>query len=384
MNMSENASVKKIRNPSLDVLRIAAFFIVVCHHFSYASDYTDLVIGGKKLFVMTCVRAVTVCCVPLFIMLTGYLQTNKKLSGKYYLGLIRPAVTYVLAALVCLVYKIIFYDYSTEPLSIISKILDFSASDYGWYMEMYFGLFLMIPFLNVAYHGMKSQKQKLVLIGSFLILTALPGILNTLNFTDAGWWALPSASKSYDKIIPGWWTGIYPVTYYFIGSYLREYPLRLKKWVNVLLLAAGTLLVGCYNFYRLRGGVFFYGAFLTNASLFVAAISVLIFVLIAERDMRPMPSPLRKIAELVSGWTLAAYLVSSIFDVRLYKPLKAAVPIIEERVYYAPIMVISVFVCSLILGGLIDGVYRLGNFAVGAVHRRIIVIREKNSKKRLG
>lgn len=77
--------------------------------------------------------------------------------------------------------------------------------------------------------------------------------------------------------------GVYPVTYYFIRSYLREYPLRLKKWVNVLLLAGGALLVGSYNFSRLRGGVFFYGAFLTNASLFVAVIAVLIFVLIAGR-----------------------------------------------------------------------------------------------------
>lgn len=362
---------KPVRNPSLDVLRITAFFLVVSHHFAYASDFIDLPIGGKKMFVMTVVRTVTVCCVPLFIMLTGYLQTNKKPCAAYYRGIVRPAATYVLACGICLAYKVICYDYSANPLSLILRILDFSASDYGWYMEMYFGLFLMIPFLNAAYHAMKSQKQKLLLVASFLILTALPGILNTLKFTDISWWAMPSADKSYNKLIPGWWTGMYPVTYYFIGSYLREYPLKLKKRTNIILLGLSVMLIGLYNFYRLRGGTFFYGAFLTNASLFVAVVSVLIFVFIAERNMRSLPPFAVRSLKLVSGWTLAAYLVSQIFDVQLYRILKNAVPVIENRVYYAPVMVISVFVCSLAVGGVTDGIYRMLSAAVSAVQKKL-------------
>lgn len=91
------AANKPVRNPSLDVLRITAFFLVVSHHFAYASDFIDLPVGGKKMLVMTVVRTVTVCCVPLFIMLTGYLQTNKKPCAAYYRGIVRPVATYVLA-----------------------------------------------------------------------------------------------------------------------------------------------------------------------------------------------------------------------------------------------------------------------------------------------
>lgn len=353
-------STRPPRNPSLDVLRILAFFLVVSVHFVSLSKYNEMATGGLMMLLMTMLRSVTVCCVPLFIMLTGYLQTNKALSKKYYLGILRPAVTYVLAALACLIFKIIVYDYPADFSNIALRILNFTASDYGWYMEMYFGLFLLIPFLNIVYHGMKSHGQKLALIATLLFLTALPAILNTFNLVTEGWWAMPSADHSYNKLIPEWWTGIYPITYYFIGSYLREFPLRLNKWVNLLLLIASAALVGAYNFYRLRGSAFFYGAFLNNGSLFVVIVSVLIFSLVSERDMRHLPSPLRGLLEIVSGWTLAAYLVSPIFDMTFYPKFNEALPVMSDRVKLAPIIVITVFVCSLLLGGIIDGVYRLG------------------------
>ncbi len=370
------SKAKPARNPSLDVLRILAFFLVVSVHFVSLSKYNEMATGGLMMLLMSMIRSVTVCCVPLFIMLTGYLQTNKTLSKKYYLGLLRPAVTYVLAAIVCLIFKIVKYGYPTDLLNNLFLILNFtensnyqSASDYGWYMEMYFGLFLLIPFLNAAYHGMKNHKQKLILVATLLVLTALPGILNTFNFVTEGWWSEPSAYRSYNKLIPEWWTGIYPITYYFIGSYLREYPLRLNKWMNLLLLAVSASLIGVYNFYRLKGSAFFYGAFLTNGSLFVVIVSVLIFSLVAERDMRPLPSPLRKVLETVSGWTLAAYLVSPIFDMTFYAEFNERLPVMSDRVKLAPVIVLAVFFCSLILGGAIDTVYRLGQFLLGKIKK---------------
>ena len=361
---------KPQRNPSLDVLRIFAFLLVVSVHFVSLSKYNEMPTGGLMMFLMTVIRSVTVCCVPLFIMLTGYLQTNKTVSGKYYLGISRPLVTYILAALACLIFKIICYDYPSDIPNIVGRILNFTASDYGWYMEMYFGLFLLIPFLNAAYHGMKTQKQKKILIISMLVLTALPPVLNTFNFVSEGWWAMPSLDKSYNKLIPEWWINIYPITYYFIGSYLREFPLKLKKSTNLILLALSAVLVGAYNFYRLRGSAFFYGSFLNNGSILVVIVSVLLFSFIAERDMRGMPSPLSKSLAVVSGWTLAAYLVSQIFDVVFYEKFNAALPVMSDRVKFAPVIVLAVFFCSLALGGVIDGIYRLGSAAFKKIKRK--------------
>ena len=357
------------------MLRIIAFFLVVSLHFMTQSEYDTLVTGGKMMLVMSMFRSVAIGCVPLFIMLTGYLQTNKTFGGKYYKGVIRPLVTYVLAAVACLIFKIVRYDYSTDIFVNLLRILDFSASDYGWYMEMYFGLFLMVPFLNAAYHGMQTKKAKTALVLSFIALTALPGILNTFNFLTEGWWTTPSLDRNYTALIPDWWAGFYPVTYYFIGSYLREFPLKMKKWVNLLLLLLSAVLAGCYYYYRLKGSAFFYGAFLTNASLFVMIPAVLLFSFIAERDMRCLPSPIRTVLGTVSGWTLAAYLVSQIFDVLFYRVLKDTLPVVEERMKYAPVMVLVVFFTSLALGGVIDTLYRIGDGAV-----RLIIKKTKTRK----
>ncbi|MBE6707974.1 MAG: hypothetical protein E7578_01865 [Ruminococcaceae bacterium] len=358
---------RSVRNPSLDVLRITAFFLVVSVHFFALSDYKKMAVGGPMMLLMSMAYSVAVCCVPLFIMLTGYLQTNKTLSKKYYLGITRPAATYILASVACLVFKIIKYSYPADIFSNARRILDFTASDYAWYMEMYFGLFLMIPFLNAAYHGMKDHGKKLILVVTFLVLTALPGILNTFNFVTEGWWSMPSVDRTYNKLIPGWWTTVYPITYYFIGCYLREFPLKLKKLMNLLLLVLAAALFGAYYFYRLRGGEFFYGAFITDGSLTVAVVAVLLFSFIAERDMRCLPSPLRKILEVVSGWTLAAYLVSQIFDVLFYPEFKELFPVMSDRIKAAPLVIFPVFFASLLLGGVIDGIYRLGEIGVKAL-----------------
>lgn len=371
---------KSGRNPSLDVLRIFAFLLVVSVHFGSLSKYNQMATGGLMMLLMTMVRAVTICCVPIFIMLTGYLQTNKTVSAKFYGGILRPGITYILAALVCLIYKIKVYAYPSDIPNIVGRILNFTASDYGWYMEMYFGLFLMIPFLNAAYHGMKNQKQKLILIASFLFLTAIPPILNTFNFVADGWWAMPSLNRTYNKLIPEWWVSIYPITYYFIGSYLREYPLKLNKWVNLLLIGGSAALIGAYNFYRLRGSEFFYGAFLNEGSLLTLTVSVLLFSFIAERDMRSLPSPVQKILSTVSGWTLAAYLVSQLFDVMFYPKYIEAFPVMSDRVKHAPIIVLAVFFCSLILGGIIDSLYRLAAFLIGMIPGKKKVLQTKNIK----
>ena len=101
-----SANVKPIRNPSLDVLRITAFFLVVSVHFFSLSKYKSMVVGGPMMLLMSMAYSVAICCVPLFIMLTGYLQTNKTLSKKYYLGITRPAATYILASAACLIFVI--------------------------------------------------------------------------------------------------------------------------------------------------------------------------------------------------------------------------------------------------------------------------------------
>lgn len=355
--MNTIPKAKSLRNPALDLLRITAFFFVVCVHFYVNSGYRELVTGGRAMFIMNIAYALFNTCVALFVMLTGYLMTNKTLSLGYYKGVIHTLVIYVAASAVCLLYKIIYYDYSKNILKCIMKILDFTASGYSWYVEMYLGLFLLIPFLNAAYHGMKSRGGKTALVLTLIVTTALPGVINSFRFGSAEWWLTPSSSGAYNQLIPDWWTGIYPITYFFLGSYLREYPLKMKKRYLFPLTVATVVLIGAYNFYRLRGDKFFFGAFITNASLLVLIPAVLIFSFFQKLDLTRLARPVKFILSKISLWTFGAYVVSDVVDAYTYVRLRERIPEIADRFKWAPVTVFFVALCALAISGVLNTLY---------------------------
>ena len=60
----------------------------------------------------------------------------------------------------------------------LMKITDFSAIPYAWYIEMWIGLFLLTPFLNILWKGIASKSNKQLLIAILFIMTALPDFTN--------------------------------------------------------------------------------------------------------------------------------------------------------------------------------------------------------------
>ena len=237
------------------------------------------------------------------------------------------------------------------------KILDFTASGYSWYVEMYLGLFLLIPFLNAAYHGMKSRGGKTALVLTLIVTTALPGVINSFRFGSAEWWLTPSSSGAYNQLIPDWWTGIYPITYFFLGSYLREYPLKMKKRYLFPLTVATVVLIGAYNFYRLRGDKFFFGAFITNASLLVLIPAVLIFSFFQKLDLTRLARPVKFILSKISLWTFGAYVVSDVVDAYTYVRLRERIPEIADRFKWEPVTVFFVALCALAISGVLNTLY---------------------------
>ena len=67
-------------------------------------------------------------------------------------------------------------------INFIFGTLDFTGANYSWYIEMYIGLFLIAPFLNLAYNKLNSQKQKRILVITFVAISILPTLFNIFNF----------------------------------------------------------------------------------------------------------------------------------------------------------------------------------------------------------
>ncbi len=252
--MSKNVKLdSKNRNINLDIIRCIAIFSVISVHFFLNSGFYNVPVMGKRMYIMVLMRTFFMICVPLFILLTGYLASKNTLSKKYYKKIIPDIVTYVLASLICIMYKKYYLGINVGIKSGLLSILDFTASNYAWYVEMYIGLFLLIPFLNIIYNNLTSKGQKQALVLTFVALTVLPTLLNIFNFNSLSWWLNPASSDSFAKIVPSWWASIYPITYYYIGCYLKEFKINLKSVISFILILLAVIGFGSFNYYRCFG-----------------------------------------------------------------------------------------------------------------------------------
>lgn len=339
---------KQRRSAAADIIRCLAFFFVVSVHFLLNNGFYSQIVEGERMFAMTLMRALFIICVPLFLMLSGYLLRKKDLTKKYYARIFKIVITYLFASVLCVVYSVFFLNQEITFTDILFKILNFSAAPYSWYIEMYLGLFLLIPFLNILYNNIPSKNWKLCLVITFVILTSLPSVINVYNFTSASWWALPSSSFETNKLIPAWWVGFYPITYYFIGNYLGEYGLKIKKSLNVLLIVLCTLVSGLYSYWRSYKTTFIKGSWCGYESLFNIVLTTLVFVLIININYEKLSPKLSSFIQKVSALCLGGYLVSWIFDSMFYPILSEKVPLVTSRFEYYFIIVPVIFVLSLI------------------------------------
>ncbi len=342
------------RDASLDVIRIVALFSVMSVHSFLHTGFYSQIVSGERMYVAVLARTMFMVCVPLFMILTGYLMNKKQISKKYYMGLEKTISIYILASLACILYKVYCEEMQYTIKKVILEILNFSAANYAWYVEMYIGLYLLIPFLNIIWHNLKTRKEKLILLMTFILLTALPGVINSHNFVLNGWWLNPASSKEYNAIIPDWWAGIYPITYYFIGCYLNEFKLKIPKLTNIVAFILAVVLIGSFNYYRSYGVVFVKGAYQNWGSLFNVIMTVLLFNLLLNINFNQLSNGIKNFLGKISNLCFGAYLVSWIFDSAYYSILNAIIPEMLERLNWYIVIVPTIFVCSLILSAILN------------------------------
>lgn len=366
-----------LRNSSLDIIRIFAVFMVMSVHFFLHNGFYNQTVEGVPMFIACLMRTLFTVCVPLFIVLTGYLMSKKELSKKYYSGIVKTLVVFIIATIACMIYKAIAKDGAFDFKSLLLSILDFSGANYSWYIEMYIGLFLIAPFLNLAYGKLASQKQKQILIATFIGLTILPSLFNIYNFETAQWWGNPTTSDEFSKLIPSWWSGFYPVTYYFVGAYLREYKLKVKTSTLAILTGVSLLVFGSFNFYRSYGGNFKSGSYIQWGGIESFVLAVFIFILLSRINTEKIPAKARKNLWKLSDVVLGAYLISYIFDTLLYPILCDKVVEFAYRLPYYFIIVPSVFILSMASSAIMN---LIAKFIILGVKKLVVLIKSEIKK----
>lgn len=251
----------KNRNINIDLVKVIAVFSVLSVHFFLNTNFYELNINSGSDYLAALFRTLFMVCVPLFIITTVFLMRKKTVSKSYYFSISRVLITYLLYVIMFLSYKFFFLSNGIDVYYIGKSLFDFNESGYSWYVKMYIGLFLIILFLNIMYNGLSNKKNKQILLVTFLILTFFHGIIN-LKF----------------DIVIDWWIFLYTITYYFIGSYIAEYGIKIKKRTTFLVFFSTLFLSSFINIYVSYGEMFVSGLHNDWASLLNVITTTSLFI----------------------------------------------------------------------------------------------------------
>ena len=400
--------IKKLerRNSSLDIIRIvAAFTVLSVHFFLHNGFYSETVSidKGPQMFIMVQMRVLFGVCVPLFMILTGYLMSQKTLSKNYYKGIRKTLIVFVLATIACMIFKSIhenpaaktaFYNFNLEAMfnaikgtgkydlkHYILGTLDFTGANYSWYIEMYIGLFLIAPFLNLGFNKLKNKRQRQILVATFVFLTVIPTVFNIFNFDTATWWMNPTENDTYQKLIPSFWMGIYPIAYYYIGAYLRRYGIRMKTVPTLILFFICLFLFGTFSFFRSYGTTFKSSIYVYWYGFSPCVLATLLFVLLSRIKTDNWSPYVKTALWKVSDLALGIYLMSFVFDSLIYDVLKKSVPVMVNRLPFYFICVPLCFVLSMAASFILNKLEQLIVFLYEKI--KAYVIKQKSLSAKL-
>ena len=348
----------KQRDPAMDLIRCLSLVFVVAVHFFKHSHFYDYTVTGTSMIFMVMFRCLCVACTPLFLTLSGYLQGQKKLSRGYYKGLIPLVGVYVMVSFMTMAMELVRSPETFSLRDSLWGILSFGTANYAWYVELYLGLYLLIPFLNGMYHSIAGKKKKTCFILTLMVLTVIPGLLNSWNFTSLDWWKHPGSSSEFTLIFPEYWIFLIPLVYYFLGMYLREFPLRLKAVPNFLLILAVIALQTAINYYRSYGYVFQVGFWSDYGALPVTVLVILIFTFFQNRNYTSMGQKARRFFAYCSSLVYGAYLCSGLVDQAVYPLLDRILPKLHIRFLFYPLIVLVIVTGSMILSAGVNAVYK--------------------------
>lgn len=323
-----------------DVIRVLAVCLVLAVHFFLRNGFASQPVNSFWMVSAVAVRSICLTCIPQFLMLTGYLKCGKTWKKRYYAPLVKVMVSWVLVSVVSLGFHL-YQDAGTKTgYQWLTKFFDFTLADYSWYINMYFGIFLLTPFMNLLWNSLETKKMHTFFIMVLCLVTFLPSTLNSIAFDG----------ETKLNILPYYWSGFWPFAYYYLGCYIATYRPKIKLKAGLPVVTAVSALMAVLN--AVTGGAenYFAGYTTGYSHLAIAFMGTVVFLSLyhIECESRQLSYSVRRIAAVV----LETYLISYIFDVIIYQSNTG----VFEPAHYLPQGIVRfalVFACSVSAGWII-------------------------------
>ena len=278
---------------------------------------------------------------PFFMMLSGFLLSTKAFDKKYYKRGIKVILSYLFFSIITILFRRYYLQEDLSWTKWFLKILDFSAIPYAWYIEMWIGLFLLSPYLNIMYRNIDSKRLKYGLLAILIFLTAIPIFTNRYGL----------------HLIPGFWESIYPLTFYFIGAFIREYRPKCSFKVGIPIVLLISMINPLFNSLFVKNHTLIQIA-ADPSGIFGLLNSVIIFLMFYSIDIKS--EWIKKVLSKLAQATLGIYLCCYIFDA-LYYPIFIKYFFVSQQQFgiYFFVIVPLIFFSSYIVARLKDYLFKL-------------------------
>lgn len=320
------------RNLNVDIIKAVSLLLVIgVHFFLYTGYYSINYSITNSIFIV--LRNICMACVPLFIIVTGYLNKNKIWSKKYYLNIGRVYLLYSLAMFILTLVDNKYIINLTLFKTTLINTLDYKY--YGWYITMYVGLMLLAPIINIAFKNMDESTRKYAVMNIILAIS-IPVTLADL-FSNVRYSIL-----SY--ILPNWWYYTWPLMYYIIGVVFSYNKNILKDFFsNSKILFWLTLIIST----SLYSYIDIHWESRPHVNIFIVIITTCIFSWLLSLDIN-IPEKIKPGIIFTSNNTLLAYLLSHIVDNIIY-PYVNQISNMNVRFSLFPVAVILNFILTILL-----------------------------------
>lgn len=295
--ISNSIRNKQVRLSGLDIVRTIACVSVIASHFFLYTDFNKTYFSGISMFLQGMLQSFEIGS-DLYMILTGFLCCNKLFGLKFYRSGLKVVLSYLVFSILTIIVDIYYFHNGMTWKEGILGIFSFSTIPYAWYIEMWIGLFLLAPFINILYKAIPNKKMKLYLIGMLYLFTALPNFCNRYGM----------------HLVPGFWEGLYPIMFYIIGAFIREYKPRISR----LKIAIGILALICVG--PVFNLIVYHPTYLhiigDRNGLICVPLAVLVFLCFYNIELKHEWS--KNIFKNISLRSLDIFLCSSVFDAGIY------------------------------------------------------------------
>lgn len=287
----------------LDLLRITAMGMAFILHFYYENGFYYQPVSSASMIFHVALRDICFCCVPLFLMITGYLKCGQEWKKGYYRSLGPVMISWLIISLLCGTFRVLFEHQQWTLKDWFTQLTGFEMTSYSWYLNMYFGLFLLSPFINLVWNKLETREKRQRLLALLMLITFCATTVNAVI-----------------KTLPDYWTGLWPFAYYLLGCYIKTYrpTLQIRLGIPVMIGTAGIYAV--LNMITGGRAGFTKGYGPSYGNILGMGLTVLVFCTLYQSDCRleKIRSTVKKLAPLALNMILASRIFTTLLFPQRY------------------------------------------------------------------